>query len=263
MRAERFTAEERELLAVPLKVVPAHRHLLERWLEESGGLDGRGLGLYAAGALVNPQHCTRTAGALGLPGGWQVAGELGEVAPLPPLFDPLIPDTDVRASEVLCLNAEGNKSPSWWVTDRGVIAGPRWVSGKKLAAMHPDLRAAGKNWHVNARRIRRLRGGAVLPVLEFDDGQRLELRAVSGRALQRNVGLPGGYLVGGETPAQLDMRRLGMRRWPLRLETAPEEMLKSEFGESPEALVEKESLLEYGLALHQVLEVFGEVSRGV
>lgn len=47
VRPERFTPEELELLALPIPTNAVNRELIRRWVEESGGVGGRALGLYA------------------------------------------------------------------------------------------------------------------------------------------------------------------------------------------------------------------------
>lgn len=47
VKAERFTQQERDLLAIPLSTSPRHRELIEQWIAETGGVGGRPLGLAA------------------------------------------------------------------------------------------------------------------------------------------------------------------------------------------------------------------------
>lgn len=184
----------------------------------------------AEGGLVNPAFSGQT-----LPGGWEVPG--GVAGPGPdPAPDPPLEGFPLRASEVLYLRTE---RPPAWVTDRGEIPCPGRGQGKRLARLHPDLRAAGRNFHVNPQRIRSLRKvpGAREYDLAFDEGTVLRLREKSALRLCAGLGLPSRYEVGGETDHQRLLRRLGVQRWPLALSMAPAAFLSAEFAGDPERLV--------------------------
>lgn len=47
VKAHRFTQQERELMAIPLKRELKHAEQIEAWIRETGGVDGRALGLAA------------------------------------------------------------------------------------------------------------------------------------------------------------------------------------------------------------------------
>lgn len=181
----------------------------------------------ADGVLVNPHAAP--------PPGWEVPPAQG-----PPLVveDPWLEKVGVRASEVLYLRAR--RAPrSTWHTDRGELPAGAHENGAVLARWHPDLRAAGRNYYVNPMRMRSLRRvvGRRFFTVAFDDGSELELTEPTGAALARSLGLEDPDELPGETGTQQALRRLGIRRWPVRLSEAPAGFLAPEFGLDPERLV--------------------------
>lgn len=177
--------------------------------------------------LVNPHAVP--------PPGWEVPPATG-----PPLVveDPWLEKLGVRASEVLYLRAR--RAPrSTWHTDRGELPAGAHENGAVLARWHPDLRSAGRNYYLNPMRMRSLRrvAGRRFFVVIFDDGSELELTEPAGAALARSLGLEDPDELPGETEKQRALRRLGIRRWPVRLSEASGAFLVSEFGLDPERLV--------------------------
>lgn len=180
-------------------------------------------------ALVNP--------SVPAPPGWTLPSPTGPVPSAEPEEDPLLPG-GVRASEVLYLDPGGDAG-SHWVTDRGRISADCKLSGKRLAALHPHMHAAGKYLFVNSRRLRslrRTRKGMKFD-LGFDEGTELRLGYKGGHGLARALGLEGPDWIGGETEGQKHLRHLGLQRWPVRLATATPAQLQAWFPAEPARLL--------------------------
>lgn len=195
----------------------------------------------APGTFVNPAHAQERHGELHLPGGWRVQGALppGPTAQDPP-EDPVLPEVGVRASQVLYL--EVNRRTSIWWTDSGPLEPPelrrRGLKGRAQAALHPDLRPAGRDWFVNPLRLRFLRRRPPTGFLAgFDNGATVPLGRMGGPGLAASLGLADPDLPAPETPTQFGLRLVGLRRWPQRLADAPAEFLRREFEDDPARLL--------------------------
>lgn len=195
----------------------------------------------APDTFVNPAHAVERHGELHLPGGWRVQGTLPpEPPPQDPPEDPFLPEVGVRASEVLYL--EVNRRTSTWWTDSGPREPPelrrRGLKGRAQAALHPDLRPAGRDWFVNPLRVRFLRRRPPKGFLAgFDNGATVPLGRMGGPGLAASLGLADPDLPAPETPTQFGLRLVGLRRWPQRLADAPAEFLRREFEDDPARLI--------------------------
>lgn len=197
----------------------------------------------AEGTLIHPDLAQEEGGALLLPGGWRIEGSLPARGPRPPApDDPEVPGPGVRASEVLYLKT--GKGSSFWETDRGRVPGHRRSSGKTLARLHPDLRPAGHSYFVNPARLRFLRRAARPTTydLGFDNGTVVNLGLTGCRILATRLGLEHPEWVGGESQGQRELRRLGIRRWPVALNRAPADFLRRHFAGEPGLLVTNAAL---------------------
>lgn len=195
-----------------------------------------------AATLVHPDHARPDGDGHLLVAGWRIPGRLPPAPPPAEDPDPLVPGVGVPASQVLYLRA--HKPRSTWVTDRGDIPVGNGrngmpLTGRAAARLHPGLVPAGKLYHVNPARLSSL-VRTVRPAgfrLAFDDGSSLRLTWKSGRVLAAGLGLESPDELPGETPLQQDLLRVGVRRWPLDLRTAPAAFLRAEFPDAAERLV--------------------------
>lgn len=129
----------------------------------------------------------------------------------------------------LRVEAEG---VAFWVTGGGEV--PYTGSLQDVATQHPHLIPAGKNWWFNPYRLRGLRRQEHRYSVELADGRELTvLNKSSAHSLVSAFGLTNPDFLGAER-CLLSARRL--RDYPVELEQAPAELLKSWFQSERPAL---------------------------
>lgn len=193
----------------------------------------------APGVHVNPRHAVWSDGVLALPGGYRVAG-----GPLPPPpsrvapADPVLPGVGVRASELLYLRAL--RRPFAWVTTRGEVPVPAEMTAARAAAVHPDLRPAGKCFAFHVRRLRALRRSSKPRqgfLVTLDTGEEVFLSHAAGPQLAASLGLPDPDRPAPLTEAQEGLRLRRLRLWPGGLLDASAGFLREEYGHDADRLV--------------------------
>lgn len=183
-----------------------------------------------SGVLLNPANVEWESGGARLPGGRIVEGVRRPRRVAGRVPELVVPELGVRPSEVLYVQALVGRSHI--VTDRGVVEAPEGLLGKEVAALIPGLVRATRDWHVNPRRLKRVRPEPRQAfVLEFDDG-RTEIRLwhAGTKTFQQALGLESLRHAGYANAGQRVLHREGLRDWDFVLADAPAETLRSLFG---------------------------------
>lgn len=189
----------------------------------------------ADGTLAHPARARREGRALAFPGGWRfpVPQEWPARSRVADPPDPEIPDTGLRASEILYAIRRPGGHGAWVAGGRQI---PMTGAFKESAALHPHLVPCGRQ-QVNLRRLRRVHFVGKDAHLTFDSGVEIAVTEEAAQTFARAIGLASPRRLNEVTEMHEWMFRLGLRDWPIELFKASASELRRWFGDDERSLI--------------------------